>query len=391
MSLWISYITGSVIFIFFILIFLMNFFIKPYYYLKAMNEKIIQIFHSDKLKLQFKQNNNMEKNLLEVYPGKGIIEIKRIAKDSSGYSIDPTREYAAPYRSRYVNVSKEGYRIIKNQKEFSYAKNQRNIFIFGGSTTWGYRLPDNETIASYVQSELDRRSKKFIYNVFNYGICSGYSKDEKRFFERLIINNRIPHYAIFIGGLNDFCRVALRWPGETNKNSFLEFKIIKKYLFDPYFFWRGEFLKLFGISPKMSDCLIKYDEKSIEDAGRELIFNWRAIRGISNEYDIKCIFVLQPISVYDYPLEKNLFLSEDDLKKERSYYLAANKGYRLLLRSDMLNSFTFLDLHKLQIKGYEYVDSCHYSSDFSKRIAESLTEEILKDNDFYNIKENDAD
>ncbi|MDD4979813.1 MAG: SGNH/GDSL hydrolase family protein [Candidatus Omnitrophica bacterium] len=373
--LWASYIVGSVIFIFLIFILLMNLFIKPYNYFQSGKAKIIKIFQDNNLE----QDNSIKQQLLRVYPGKGIGEIKDILKDSEGYPIEPTREYQASYRSRYVNVSKEGYRIIANQRGYSQDKKQKNIFIFGGSTTWGYRLPDNETIASYVQDGLNKKDKGFLYNVFNYAICSGYSKYEKRYLERLIMHGRTPDYVIFIDGLNDFCRVALRWPEESNKRLLTYEKIFKKYVFEPYIFWKGELSKLLGVNHKIGNHLLQYDEKSIEQASKELIFNWRAIKGICNQYDIKCIFVLQPIPVYDYPLEKNLFLDKAALKEERAYYMAASKGYRLLLQADILNSFKYLDLHKLQIKGYEYLDSCHYTADFSKRIAEYLVEEILRD------------
>ena len=107
-----------------------------------------------------------------------------------------------PYKGRYVNVDKEGFRITKNQGPWPPKNENFNIFLFGGSTTFGYGLPDDQTIASYLQEFLSNRLKQEV-RVYNFGRGSYYSQQERILFEKLLFSGFIPDIAIFIDGFND--------------------------------------------------------------------------------------------------------------------------------------------------------------------------------------------
>jgi len=63
------------------------------------------------------------------------------------------------YESDFMNI-KDGVRKTANQID----DNNHNIFVFGNSTTFGYYVADNETIASFLQKYV----APYKYNVYNY-------------------------------------------------------------------------------------------------------------------------------------------------------------------------------------------------------------------------------
>ena len=56
-----------------------------------------------------------------------------------------------PYRGTYVNVSPAGYRHVPEQEPLESPSSRRRIFVFGGSTTFGLGVPDDETIPAYLR------------------------------------------------------------------------------------------------------------------------------------------------------------------------------------------------------------------------------------------------
>jgi hypothetical protein len=58
------------------------------------------------------------------------------------------------YRSRYINVGKDGLRATYSQPLPPGGKPIR-LFMFGGSAMWGEGSPDDDTIPSWIQRMLD--------------------------------------------------------------------------------------------------------------------------------------------------------------------------------------------------------------------------------------------
>jgi hypothetical protein len=325
-------------------------------------------------------------NLLAVNPGKTLDEILEIEKQvgQAAAGINVFQDTWTPYHSKYANLSENGYREIPDQQPFALGENVKNVFFFGGSTTYGYNVSDGETIAAHFSQLINATGSGTKYNIYNFGKPSCYSVYEKKEFEELLMKGIIPDYVFFIDGLNDFCRIAIDLKSYapspsseptiyTRLNNFIESKIVQ-----PYVYWRG---RIFHVVPKAQDWHIDYNVEAVQEAANEMLANWKLIRGICQGYGIKCYFILQPIPVYEYPMGKNLFLSESDLAKGEHFfhYAAARDGYTLLFDKKLLSSVTFTDLHKLSVEGYEYVDSCHYTNAFSERIARSLVALVIQD------------
>lgn len=98
------------------------------------------------------------------------------------------------YKSKYINVSADGWRETTKQPN----EGAKRVFMFGGSTMWGWGAPDSMTIASYLQSFLGPD-----YDVYNFGQSGYVSTQELNVLLFELANENIPDIVIFYDGLND--------------------------------------------------------------------------------------------------------------------------------------------------------------------------------------------
>ena len=75
-----------------------------------------------------------------------------------------------------------------------------NIYLYGGSTQFGYNVPDDYTIAEFLQKKLGNE-----YCVYNHGRGYFYSKQENSLFVMHIENEKKIDSAIFLDGVNERC------------------------------------------------------------------------------------------------------------------------------------------------------------------------------------------
>ena len=102
------------------------------------------------------------------------------------------------YESKFVN-----YNINKGRKTTNPVNCEKEYFLFGGSTTFGWLSIDDETIASHLSKIINKTEKNIC--VYNYGIPFFYSKQENNLLINLIEEKKVPEYAIFLDGINERC------------------------------------------------------------------------------------------------------------------------------------------------------------------------------------------
>ena len=107
-----------------------------------------------------------------------------------------------PRTGRFVNVSPQGFRKVKDQAPWPLAKDAYTIFVFGGSTTFGYGVTDAQTVPSFLQEALRSGGLKRA-NVYNFGRGFYYSSTERILFSNLLVAGERPNMVLFIDGLND--------------------------------------------------------------------------------------------------------------------------------------------------------------------------------------------
>ena len=126
-----------------------------------------------------------------------------------------------PFKGKYVNVDPDGFRHVNHQGPWPPDPNNINLFIFGGSTTFGYGVADSETIPSQLQEMLNRKFGNGKIKVYNFGRGHYASKQELILFEKLLMNGHVPHVAIFIDGVNDFFGLRKELPYTQTLTEFL--------------------------------------------------------------------------------------------------------------------------------------------------------------------------
>src|SRR6185369_12207002 len=102
-----------------------------------------------------------------------------------------------------VTVDPAGFRAGRDQRPWPPDPARFNVFVFGGSTTFGYGVADGDTIASQLQPLLARHGRDVA--VYNFGRGYYYSTQERILYEQLLAGGFVPALAVFIDGLNDFC------------------------------------------------------------------------------------------------------------------------------------------------------------------------------------------
>src|SRR5262249_15912744 len=111
-----------------------------------------------------------------------------------------------------LNNHEAGFRLIgHDQGPWPPDKNVYNVFVFGGSTTWGGGNMDGETLPAYLQALLRQRAGTDRINGYNFGAGAHFSTQEVTYLQNRLRDGFIPDMAVFIDGLNDF----YFWQGES--------------------------------------------------------------------------------------------------------------------------------------------------------------------------------
>lgn len=291
-----------------------------------------------------------------------------------------------PYHGKFVNVSENGFRFVKNQGPWPPDKNNFNIFLFGGSTTFNYGVSDDQTIASYLQMylsnfvkspELSKRNShppapsSEVY-VYNFGRGNYFSTQERLLFEKLLTEGFIPDLAIFIDGLNEFYylkdeplftdRFTQFVEGERTMlprlSLLLAVSAFKKYLTE-----RNS--STYVTEEKYNDLLL------ISKVIDRYLKNKQLIEASSKAFGVKTAFIWQPIPTYKYDLKYDMFA---DVGFGRFTYCKYGypRMFELFKSNELGNNFLWLADIQENIKKPLYVDAHHYSPEISQIIAKSI-------------------
>ncbi|MGO8881429.1 MAG: hypothetical protein ACLPVO_08200 [Desulfomonilaceae bacterium] len=315
--------------------------------------------------------------LRKVYPGLSQLEIARLIREnrSVAQGYEPYVQFKElPFRGKYVNADSRGFRPTNGREKWPLDKNCYNVFVFGGSTAFGYGVADNETIAGCLKQILTK-SVNMTIEVYNFGRCSYFSGQESILLQRLIINGNTPNLAIFIDGLNDFAHYTGQ-PGFT--------KDLKKFMDEGD---KPTWKKIVEELPVTKFVLKNRGSKSEKEKAPsaevipEVISRYKInkdlIEAICEKFCIKPLFIWQPIPVYKYDQRYNLFSKfnyDGFLPYIKEGYEAMAKDYKA---GDFGYDFRWLSDMQENLKKPLYVDALHYSAEMNKLIAEQISIALL--------------
>jgi lysophospholipase L1-like esterase len=328
--------------------------------------------------------------LEQVYPDLNRAEIITLLKENARSRFlmyEPFTEFRErPVTGKYVNVDSNGFRLTKNQGPWPPEREKYlTAFLFGGSTTFGVGVPDDQTIASYLQALLATAGLAREARVYNFGQGGYYSTQERIFFEKLITAGRRPEMAIFIDGLNDAHRYDDRPASASRveealagKSSAPPPKILIKV---PMVRAALAIRKRLGFSENNAvneehgmaamDRVACHDEATFQNVINRYVENKKMIETVAAAYGVKTAFVWQPVPLYEYEQRYNLFPYPDVPRKP-----CVEGVYRLMAKFWQQHPLgvNFLYCAEMQENAAEplYVDTVHYSGKMSSLVAKTI-------------------
>ena len=350
----------------------------------ALNLALLLVFEA-KDRLVRPHRQPMEA-LAAVYPGMDEAEIEVLVREtwSRAYSYEPwTESTESAFAGRYVNVDSAGFRLSRDQGPWPPGSDRLNVFLFGGSTTFGYGLPDGETIASYLQAALSTGTRPV--SVYNFGRGHYFSTQERILFETLLAGGMRPDVAVFIDGLNEFShpegmpyfarqfREFVNNPGSVSR-VLARLPVVRVFGSLAILARRGA-LHEREVTEELLDDEIYIDPALVERVSDRYLKNKRLIEAVASSFGVETLFVWQPIPTYNYSIENHLF--RRDIPPRQLY---ARAGYRSM-RERVANkglSGNFLWSADLQLGRQKplYVDAVHYGAELSGLLATTIADEL---------------
>ena len=261
---------------------------------------------------------------------------------------------------KFVNFTEENGRKVVRPKNCD-----TNIYLYGGSTTFGYNVTDNQTIASYLQEMLGDD-----YCVFNHGRAYFYSKQENNLFFNHLENGKSIHKAFFLDGINERCGGF-----EYDQNISNSFSL---FIERPYLMWRKSLKNFLLTLPivQLSNSLFG-SYRWIHDKNNNILeidtcmskveldklFETRiSLReAVCDEFKIDCYSLLQPFAGV-HGIQTRKLLSEENEEILKKKYKKLSLVSKIIDLGYILQDDTTLS----------YVDGVHYSPQSNKKIASEL-------------------
>lgn len=329
---------------------------------------------------------------MKAYPGWAGDDLGQLLREtcSRHYQFEPYTVFSErPFHGKYVNIETPGYRSIGRPEVWPPDPAKFNVFVFGGSTTFGWAVPDGDTIAANLQKRFDTQNKAV--KVYNFGRDGYFSGQEMVLLERLLTDGHVPSLAIFIDGLNDFAN----WKGEPDFSDEMRQLVDERQAGSSLGRATKEFARQMPLwvlfetlaqkaahHNKMSAYLEHTDRAAIDG----VVARWRAhkklVEAMAHSYHFETAFVWQPVPVYHYDMAHHFL--RDTGGNWFDYGERAKVGYPVMaqLRPELEREGNFLWLADAQEGRTDnlYVDGFHYTSafshDLSDRIAEFVTPKI---------------
>ena len=336
-------------------------------------------------------------SLHAVYPDLDAESVHQLVREtwSRPYEYEPFTQFKErPYRGRFVNVSEAGFRLSRDQGPWPPDPENFNVFLFGGSTAFGYGVPDDETVASYLQGYL-RESAAPRACVYNFGRSSYISEQERVLLEELLVDGFVPNLAVFMDGLNEFAfpngpvetqrlkAIFESGDGHAQRWAWIQALPMTRLAQHAHRLALARTHRHPGRDPRNAAPVAaiddgKYhDSKMISGVIARYFANKTLIESAAHAWGARVAFVWQPIPLYKYDLSYHLFATDDFGSNffARYGYLYMEDHIRKEPPGD-----DFLWCADIQEALHEplYVDKVHYTARMSKLVASTIGEKMLQ-------------
>jgi len=291
----------------------------------------------------------------------------------------------APYQGQYVNISDAGVRGNGGRPPALDAPGPK-VFVFGGSTTLGIGVGDDETIPAAIARALAAAGRDDV-QVYNLGVVSYYSTQERIALDRLLTAGIKPDVAVFIDGASDFYYCSLpdvsAWDArlaQASSHVHGPLPLLAELLRRSNLAHLARHLggdKSVVLRESGSFCA---DEAQVARVAQRLDINRRILDATAQRLGFSALFVQQPVPTYAYDNRKRPLPVREEML---GYHMNAARGYPLMaeLRAQgRLWDHGLLWLADLEpAEGNAYIDVIHYSPRFNRAIGDRIAQAILAD------------
>ncbi len=298
-----------------------------------------------------------------------------------------------PYHAEYVNIDDKGIRRTWNAS-ISPTANQLRIFMFGGSTMWGWGARDDFTIPSLVSKKLNRQAADHVW-VMNLGETGYVTTQEVITLMLELRRGNVPDIAVFYDGVNDSWAAfqsGVAGVPQNEINRIVEFNLRDRLN------WRGGFvgrLALFRLSrgiarsstAQLSGGTTRRSFLSpslANDVVDVYLENVRLVNALAREYGFRAVFFWQP-SIYSKTnlsrLEQGWYgRSRDQVYRSPPFfaeeYKVFNEAFQRKLKASKFDNV--YDLSQLFANDAEtiFVDRFHVSEAGNEKIADAMAKTL---------------
>ncbi|TAN55561.1 MAG: SGNH/GDSL hydrolase family protein [Magnetospirillum sp.] len=295
----------------------------------------------------------------------------------------PFVEYRmTPYQGKHFTITEDGYRGNGAKPQDLNAAGPK-VFIYGGSTAMGIGVADDETIPAYVEKALHAAGRPDI-QVFNFGVVSYFSTQERIALERHLTAGIKPDVAVFVDGVNDFYYCTIPDVSAWNERLIQLTRARSRMPLALELSHRSNVVQLarhlggdkaVAVREWGSFCETEAD---VDKVVRRLDINRRMIDATADRLGFKALFVQQPVPTYSYDNRKRPYPVKEEML---GYHMNSARGYPKMVQQraeGKLWEHGLLWLAELEpAEGNAYIDTIHYSPRFNKVIGDSIAAAIL--------------
>lgn len=292
-----------------------------------------------------------------------------------------------PIKTQYVNVDESGHRRTKKTPN----RDAKRVFMFGGSTMWGWGAPDDMTIPSCLQSLLGPE-----YDVYNLGQPSFFSTQELNLLLKELADNNIPDIVIFMDGQNDTylgtCVGNPRWSGKPLPKYFVSDKkeprmqrVLKELYKGSHVQRLVEQIHRFQAQKQLMEIPQKVVNNLPQNAMKTVEYYEKhidAVKALGEWYGFKTYFFWQPALLPNLrnplPYEQIILdtLPPFKIKAYETTYAVANQRFS---NRELENIFYIADIFK-NVEIPIYMDMGHTDINGNKIIAETIYQKLKESN-----------
>lgn len=293
------------------------------------------------------------------------------------YRLKPSRTYQL--WGATVAIDRNGFRStydVSKEREPGVVR----IMVLGGSTTFGYGVPDGQDVAAHMRTLLNKENQAPRFEIINASVAYYTSFQEANAYLH-VLSHYDPDVLIVLHGRNDLRHAAQTghdWrPAEEEQVGHLPFWEPKVSLYESLPMRSALYRRIYRrvdlvINPPAVKNKDYVDPRCAEQfkAHRELIAAEAQRRGTL------CVLALQPI----IHAGRNLTPNEEQLKHmfggygelmglhwEAFQQASAETGAPEAVVADLTDLFA-------DFEGEAYLDECHYTAAGNRRVAQALVE-----------------